>query len=252
LQPFAEFAPERVEIQKLSWAGRVAAVPVCAMLAELRHPQNHGAPRPIIGINFAVDHVPRSFDAFRNAAGDGVTVNDMRERRGLVPVKGRAQSREIAGDGIVKPVCALVGISFANPTKSSTSGKLSVNRRYEILISWDTASKTRPDNDWSVATVWLLKGGFYYLLEVVRRRVDYPGLRALAIHLAKQYKPTRVLVEDTGVGTPLIAEAELFAFPGGRHDDQVDSISLALAHRGSTLKVRIHRIERPDWGPPGF
>jgi predicted phage terminase large subunit-like protein len=27
-------------------------------------------------------------------------------------------------------------------------------------------------------------------------------------------------------------EAELFAFPGSRHDDQVDSISQALAHTG--------------------
>ncbi len=80
-----------------------------------------------------------------------------------------------------------------------------IERGDEILVSWDTASKTRPDNDWSVATVWLLTGGFYYLLEVVRRRVDYPGLRALVINLAKQYKPTRVLAEDTGVGTPLIA-----------------------------------------------
>ena len=27
-----------------------------------------------------------------------------------------------------------------------------------------------------------------------------------------------------------ILEAEIFAFPGGRHDDHVDSISQALAH----------------------
>jgi predicted phage terminase large subunit-like protein len=160
--------------------------------------------------------------------------------------------------------------------------------RDQLIISWDTASKTRPDNDWSVATVWLLKEGFYYLLEVVRRKVDYPGLRALAIYLAAQYKPSRVLVEDTGVGTPLIAElnakgipaiavapenskearmsaqsgkfeaglvffplkaewltdleTELFAFPGSRHDDQVDSISQALAHRGSTMSVSIYNF----------
>jgi predicted phage terminase large subunit-like protein len=54
--------------------------------------------------------------------------------------------------------------------------------------------------------VWLLREGSFYLLDVVRRKVDYPTLRALAINLAAQYKPNRVLVEDTGVGTPLIAE----------------------------------------------
>jgi predicted phage terminase large subunit-like protein len=162
-------------------------------------------------------------------------------------------------------------------------------RGEQLIISWDTASKTRPDNDWSVATVWLVREGSYYLLEVVRRRVDYPGLRALAINLATQYKPTRVLVEDVGVGTPLIAElkakgipaiavapenskearmsaqsgklesglvflpakaewlpdleAELFAFPGGKHDDQVDSISQALAHRGSTMRIVLYDID---------
>jgi hypothetical protein len=46
-----------------------------------------------------------------------------------------------------------------------------------------------------------LLSGSSYLLEVVRRKVDYPTLRALAINLATQYKPNRVLVEDTGVGT---------------------------------------------------
>lgn len=142
--------------------------------------------------------------------------------------------------------------------------------------------------------MWLLREGSFYLLDVVRRKVDYPTLRALAINLAAQYKPNRVLVEDTGVGTPLIAElkakgisaiavapesskearmsaqsgkfeagqvflplqaewladleAELFAFPGGRHDDQVDSISQALARGASTLRVSIrkYRIDPPE------
>ena len=43
-------------------------------------------------------------------------------------------------------------------------------------------------------------------------------------------------------------EAELFAFPGGRHDDQVDSISQALARGVSMLRVSIrkYRIDPPD------
>jgi len=32
-------------------------------------------------------------------------------------------------------------------------------------------------------------------------------------------------------------EAELFAFPGGKHDDQVDSVSQALTHGKSRLEV---------------
>jgi predicted phage terminase large subunit-like protein len=113
---------------------------------------------------------------------------------------------------------------------------------------------------------------------VLRNRFDYPELKASAITHAQVYKPSRILIEDAGVGTALIAElkkvgltaiaikperdkitrmsiqsgkfesgqvflpqqaswlseleAELFGFPNAHHDDQVDSISQALAHRG--------------------
>jgi predicted phage terminase large subunit-like protein len=148
--------------------------------------------------------------------------------------------------------------------------------RDEIIQSWDTAQKDGPSNDWSVCTTFLKRGGLFFLLDCFRKRLDYPDLRASAISLASRHQPKMVIVEDTGVGTALIAElrraginvrpsrpekgketraavqtavfeggrvylpkkapwldeleAELFAFPGSRHDDQVDSICQALAY----------------------
>jgi predicted phage terminase large subunit-like protein len=127
-----------------------------------------------------------------------------------------------------------------------------------------------------VGTTWTLVGRDYYLIDLVRDRWDYPTLKARATSFAQQHRPNRIRIEDTGVGTALIAElqkahlhaiavkpehnkvtrmsiqsakfeerrvwfpkhaswladleSELFAFPNGRHDDQVDSISQALAH----------------------
>jgi predicted phage terminase large subunit-like protein len=147
----------------------------------------------------------------------------------------------------------------------------------EIVQSWDTATKTSPDNDWSVCTTWLRRAGNHYLLHVFRERLNYPGLRAKAVELARRFDPRMVLVEDTGVGMGLVPElreagvnvwpvkaidskevraslqtatfeggrvylpkqapwldafeAELFSFPGGRHDDQVDSAVQALAYQ---------------------
>ena len=147
-----------------------------------------------------------------------------------------------------------------------------------IVQSWDTASKAGGKNDFSVCTTWLIREHDYYLLEVLRGRLDYPLLRARAISHAHKHKPNRILIEDAGVGTALVAElksaglpavaikpegdkltrmsiqsikfesghvffpheapwlaeleAELFAFPNAPHDDQVDSISQALAHTG--------------------
>jgi predicted phage terminase large subunit-like protein len=143
-----------------------------------------------------------------------------------------------------------------------------------VLQSWDTASKEGGQNDWSVCTTWYVVDGKFYLVDVLRGRFDYPTLKARAIAHAQLHRPTKILIEDTGVGTALVPEirdlgftavavpvehnkqtrmsiqsgkfesgqvffpnrapwledleTELFAFPGSRHDDQVDSISQAL------------------------
>jgi predicted phage terminase large subunit-like protein len=115
----------------------------------------------------------------------------------------------------------------------------------------------------------------------IASRFDYPELKARAISHAQVHKPSKILIEDSGVGTALIAElkkvgltvvaikperdkvtrmsiesakfesgqvffpnrapwlpdleAELFAFPNARHDDQVDALAQALAHGGSSF-----------------
>jgi predicted phage terminase large subunit-like protein len=75
-----------------------------------------------------------------------------------------------------------------------------------VIQSWDTASKDGSLNDWSVCTTWLLHEGKYYLMDVLRERLDYPSLKARAIMHARAYNPSKVLIEDTGVGTALVAE----------------------------------------------
>jgi predicted phage terminase large subunit-like protein len=56
-----------------------------------------------------------------------------------------------------------------------------------------------------VAT-WLLHENKYYLMHVLRERLDYPSLRARAIAHARAYNPHKILVEDAGVGTALSEE----------------------------------------------
>jgi predicted phage terminase large subunit-like protein len=89
-------------------------------------------------------------------------------------------------------------------------------RRYEslpvkkwparVILSLDTASKDGCENDWSVCTAWLLHEHKYYLIDVMRIRVDYPTLKARMIAFAKVHKPAKILIEDCGVGTALIPE----------------------------------------------
>lgn len=75
-----------------------------------------------------------------------------------------------------------------------------------IVQSWDTANKTTELSDYSVCTTWQVKGSFYYLIDVFRARLDYPGLRHAVIAQARQYRVHTLLMEDTALGTALIQE----------------------------------------------
>ncbi len=147
--------------------------------------------------------------------------------------------------------------------------------RDRIVQSWDTASKANKTNDFSVCTTWLHRGSDYYLLDVLRKRLEYPDLRRRIVAQAKTYNPKAVLIEDASSGAPLIQDLrregrirpiaicpdrdkivrleaqsavieaghvllperapwlddfllEVLAFPHGRYDDQVDSLSQFL------------------------
>ena len=75
--------------------------------------------------------------------------------------------------------------------------------RDKIIQSWDTASKTGLQNDYSVCVTALIRDGSYYVLDVTRGRYDYPRLKALAIELADKYRPTDIIIEDSAAGTAL-------------------------------------------------
>jgi predicted phage terminase large subunit-like protein len=79
--------------------------------------------------------------------------------------------------------------------------------RLLILQAWDTASKGGPDNDWSVCTTWIwTKDLEWYLIDVWRGRVDYPGLKAKVEELAHHWSPDQVLIEEAGTAIALITE----------------------------------------------
>jgi len=75
-----------------------------------------------------------------------------------------------------------------------------------IIQSWDTAMKPEECNDYSVCTTWLEKEGLYYLMDVTRERVDFPGLKSLAIDLHRRFQADVVIIEDKVSGTSLIQE----------------------------------------------
>jgi predicted phage terminase large subunit-like protein len=145
--------------------------------------------------------------------------------------------------------------------------------------SWDTASKTGELNDYSVCTTWMVHGRDFYLIDVFRKRMNYPDLKRAVLELAQRFKACAVVIEDKASGTAVIQDlreagltsvkayeppagtdqvmrlhlqtpviengrvylpisapwlgeflSEVTGFPGSKHDDQVDSMTQALAH----------------------
>jgi len=53
---------------------------------------------------------------------------------------------------------------------------------------------------------WGLKQHKFYLLDVLRRRMDYPELKKAVKERAAVYKPKNIIIEDKASGTQLIQE----------------------------------------------
>jgi predicted phage terminase large subunit-like protein len=115
-----------------------------------------------------------------------------------------------------------------------------------VFQSWDTASKTGLQNDWSVGTTWLYKNGHYYLMDVVRDKLNYPDLKARMIAAVEKHKPWLILIEDTGVGTGLIEDLRSQGF------DVIDiSATQAKEARANiqTPKFESGRVWLPEKAP---
>ena len=155
----------------------------------------------------------------------------------------------------------------------------------QIVQSWDTGIKVKANSDYSVCLTFLVRNNNeYYLIDVWRRKVDFPGLCSAAASLSAQYKPNAILIEEQANGSPLIDQCrrdrltgiigrravadkktrmngetakleagslilpksapwlddfllEYLAFPGGKHDDQIDALSQFLNWR-TTAEAR--------------
>lgn len=77
-----------------------------------------------------------------------------------------------------------------------------------IIHSWDTAFKSKTQNDYSVCTVWGEAQNGFYLLDVWRAKVEFPELKRAAIALDARDKPSAVPVEDKASGQSLIQELQ--------------------------------------------
>jgi predicted phage terminase large subunit-like protein len=167
------------------------------------------------------------------------------------------------------------------------------DRFLKVVQSWDTGMTAAPTSDYSVCTTWGFREYKWYLLDVLRERLDYPDLKRAVIRQHLRWQAEAVIIEDAGSGKslsqdfrvqgqilPLLwrvdadketrligclgeieaghfllpAEApwveafrsELRAFPSGRHDDQVDSMTQFIKYQLANWKWVL-----TSYGPDG-
>ena len=75
-----------------------------------------------------------------------------------------------------------------------------------VIQSWDTAFKAKEASDYNAGlTFGEAKSGFY-LLDCVKRQMEYPELKSTAQAYAAKWNPHSLLIEDTAAGQSLIQE----------------------------------------------
>ena len=73
------------------------------------------------------------------------------------------------------------------------------NKFETVFQSWDTANKPTELSDFSVCTTWGVKDKHAYLLNVLRKRLDYPALKRAVREQAEAFSPA----DDTHRGQSL-------------------------------------------------
>lgn len=75
-----------------------------------------------------------------------------------------------------------------------------------IIQSWDTAIKAGEGNDYSVCTSWAETAEGFYLLDVWRKRAEYPDLKRSIVNLAEKFQPHGIVMEDKASGQSLLQD----------------------------------------------
>ncbi|MBS8225173.1 phage terminase large subunit family protein [Vannielia litorea] len=139
-------------------------------------------------------HHRSSGDLLHPAREDQVVLDGMKQTIGAEAFEAQYQQRPVPPGGNI----------FKRETLSYYTVPPLITDDGTIFLSWDTAFKSGPENDWSVGTTWLHQEGLYYLLDVVRQKLTYPSLLKSMIECHERYDAWVVLVEDAGIGTDLI------------------------------------------------
>ncbi|WP_339052501.1 hypothetical protein [Candidatus Lariskella endosymbiont of Epinotia ramella] len=151
-------------------------------------------------INFGeFQHYRKKGDILYPIRDDHSTVDEMRKGAGLYAFSAQYQQEPINfSNSIIKPNWI---IRYKTPVE-----------HHMIYQSWDFAIKSGESNDYSVCTTWSILNDCYYLIDVLRIKVEYQSAKIIFIDHYKRFNPEVALVEDKASGQQIIQEFKNSAF----------------------------------------
>src|SRR5207249_481611 len=75
-----------------------------------------------------------------------------------------------------------------------------------VVHSWDIAYTMGDRADWTVCATWLCRDNGYFLIDILRTKVEIPELMKLVPAYADRWQAERVFMEATGAGIGILTE----------------------------------------------
>jgi predicted phage terminase large subunit-like protein len=149
----------------------------------------------VIPIGEGRAHHRRVGDLLNPEREDEATLDQLRRDLGPVAFSAQYQQEPVTPEGNMIRLDWFGSYDEAPPR----------HRFIKVVQSWDTGMTAEPTSDYSVCTTWgfELESHKWYLLDVFRRRLDFPDLKRAVIDLRKRYRADKVIMEEAGSGFAL-------------------------------------------------
>lgn len=85
---------------------------------------------------------------------------------------------------------------------------------HRIVQTWDPAITARPKSDFSVGMTWGFRGGRWYLLDLIRERLEFPELKARVVAWHRRWEADALSIEGVSIGHSLWQELRRENLPG--------------------------------------
>jgi predicted phage terminase large subunit-like protein len=124
-------------------------------------------------------------------------------------------------------------------------------RGERIFQSWDTALTDGKSSDYSVCITFLVRGVDYYILNVLREKLNYPDLRRRIYRNWLDWGAEPPIIEDKGSGISLIQDLRGDDFPGFpkaiAFKPEGDKLSRMHAQSAKIEAGHVHVPRHADW-----